>query len=211
MDPRNKRLIAIYAHPDDAEIWSGGTIAKWVQNGGKAKIVCFSKEIIRTEEAVAGAKILGSDIIVLKKAHTISSINIESVSKLIEKFNPHIVITHYYADSHPRHRNVFEIVSNAIIHNRIKNGNPELFLCANTYNEIGINGTFNPNVYIDISDYLDVKLTAIEQHKSQPYDMWKNMVVTQDTALGARLSKIKYAEGFIQIPILGKLAALSLF
>ena len=33
------RLTAIMAHPDDAEIWSGGTICKHVERGDEALII----------------------------------------------------------------------------------------------------------------------------------------------------------------------------
>lgn len=38
---RGRRLLAIVSHPDDAEFSAGGTIARWIQEGGEAHyLVC---------------------------------------------------------------------------------------------------------------------------------------------------------------------------
>ena len=212
MKPKGKKLMVVYAHPDDAEIWSGGAIAKWVDLGGAAKICCFAScDKNRKEEAVAGAKILKAKIEVLPAVPIYGVHNVDLIRDEISAYNPNILITHFYRDTHPEHRNVFEIVNNALIGNWIEKGNPEIFLCSNTYNSIGLDGGFEPDVYIDISDYMKVKLGAIRQHKSQPYKMWERCANDQAKTLAARLSGAKYAEGFVQVPILGKLANLSLF
>ncbi|MBN1162744.1 hypothetical protein JXA34_03300, partial [Patescibacteria group bacterium] len=140
-----------------------------------------------------------------------SKSNVTEVSKVIEDFGPDIIITHVAQDSHPEHRATFAIVSSSVVTSRINHGKPKLLLCANTYNEICLDGVFNPNVYVDVSGYFDTKMSAIEMHKSQPFQMWKKIATNQDVLLGSRLSDVKYAEGFLQVPILGKLANLSLF
>ncbi len=211
MDPKGKKLMTVFAHPDDAEIWAGGTIAKWDKRGGKSLVVCFTTDGTRKDEARRGASILGSELSIVEDNPEFSKPNIELVSKEIEEFSPEILITHTSQDSHPEHRAVFEIVSNSIINSRIRQGKPKLLLCADTYNEICLDGVFNPNIYVDVSDYFDLKMAAIEIYKSQPFDMWKKVATDQNELLGSRLSEVKYAEGFIQVPILGKLANLSLF
>jgi LmbE family N-acetylglucosaminyl deacetylase len=211
INPHGEKMIAVYAHADDAEIWSGGTIAKWNSLGGTSKILCFSTDNTRTEEAKGGASVLGAAISVIEKLPTKTDETSALVEVQIKEFNPTIVITHYYQDSHPEHRYVFEIVSNAIIQNRITAGNPKYLLSSNTYNEICLDGMFEPNVYIDISDNFELKLKAIEQHKSQPFEMWKKIATDQNTLLGSRISGTKFVEGFVQVPILGKLSILTLF
>lgn len=211
INPAGEKLMVVYAHSDDAEIWSGGTIAKWNSLGGTSKIVCFSKDDIRIEEARAGAQILGAGLSVIDSVPTQNSNSITLIEDQIKSFNPTVLITHYHQDSHPEHRDVFEIVSRAIVQNRITMGNPKCLLCADTYNEICLNGVFVPNVYIDISSHFDQKLSAIAQHKSQPFEMWQKIAADQNTLLGSRISGTKYVEGFIQMPILGKLSNLSLF
>ena len=47
------RLTAVMAHPDDAEIWSGGTIRKHVERGDEALIVY----IVAKEDSVEGGQV----------------------------------------------------------------------------------------------------------------------------------------------------------
>ncbi|MFH1407882.1 MAG: PIG-L deacetylase family protein [Patescibacteria group bacterium] len=211
MDPKGKKLMTVFAHSDDAEIWAGGSIAKWNALGGESMSVCFCTDSIREKEGISGAKILGSGFKVVKLAPFSNETSIKQVSDLIQEYKPEILITHYLKDTHPEHRNIFELVSLSLVNVKINTGSPKILLCANTYNELCLEDIFNPNLYIDISSYFDRKLEAIGKHKSQPFEMWRKIASDQNVLLGSRLSNVQYAEGFIQIPILGKLANLSLF
>jgi len=63
-----KRLLAIFAHPDDEAFGPGGTLAKWA-NAGEVNLICVTdggaagreKELAKTRrsELVSSAKILG--------------------------------------------------------------------------------------------------------------------------------------------------------
>jgi LmbE family N-acetylglucosaminyl deacetylase len=50
------RLTAILAHPEDTEIWAGGTICKHVARGDEALIVymAVTEDSVRGEEASGG-------------------------------------------------------------------------------------------------------------------------------------------------------------
>ena len=36
------RVLAVYAHPDDAEFFCGGTVARWVREGCEVHYVCIT-------------------------------------------------------------------------------------------------------------------------------------------------------------------------
>ncbi|MDP2671503.1 MAG: PIG-L family deacetylase [bacterium] len=38
-DPRNKKFLAVSAHPDDADFYAGGTMLSWLASGAKGSIV----------------------------------------------------------------------------------------------------------------------------------------------------------------------------
>ena len=61
---------------------------------------------------------------------------------------------------------------------------------------------FSPTDYIDITDVWEEKLELIRNYDSQPNDYWIKMVTNQNKMHGARCG-VPYAEGFIQISILG--------
>ena len=58
------RLTAVMAHPDDAEIWAGGTIRKHIERGDEALIIYMTalEDSVRGEEAKRGAAILGAEV-----------------------------------------------------------------------------------------------------------------------------------------------------
>jgi len=203
MNPSGKKLMTVFSHPDDAETWSGGTIAKWNSLGGESLITCYSEEETREAEAKAGAKVLGASFITL--------LSVESVMTEIENFKPDLLITHHCKDSHPEHREVFQLVSEATVHSKIALGKPQMILSASSYNDVLLDGIFEPNVYVDIGEFMPIKIQAIKEHTSQPIGMWTDMVKVQNKSTGLKLSGAKYAEGFVEVPILGKLFNKSLF
>ena len=49
------KILAVMSHPDDAEVWAGGTLAKYVAHGHGAHIVVmtYGDEDVRGAEARA--------------------------------------------------------------------------------------------------------------------------------------------------------------
>jgi LmbE family N-acetylglucosaminyl deacetylase len=53
-------VLTVMAHPDDAELWAGGTLARCADSGTVVTIaVPHHAEPVRDAEAAAGAAILG--------------------------------------------------------------------------------------------------------------------------------------------------------
>lgn len=109
------RILAIFAHPDDADIYAGGTLARLVKEGkqvGSVKLSLGNKgsrqeniteealSALRLEEDKAAMKVLGikdNDNFYLDFSdgeieNTLSTI--EKLVKVIRTFKPDIVITH---------------------------------------------------------------------------------------------------------------------
>src|SRR5919108_2197884 len=63
-EERQMKLLAMLAHPDDAEIWAGGTLFKHTQRGDQALIVYMAatEDSVRGEEGKRGAAILGAEV-----------------------------------------------------------------------------------------------------------------------------------------------------
>src|SRR5687768_5902459 len=57
------RIVAILAHPDDAEILAGGTLYQHRQRGDSVAIcsVTYTPDSVRGQEGAAGAQRLGAD------------------------------------------------------------------------------------------------------------------------------------------------------
>ena len=108
-------ILVLAAHPDDAEISCGGTIAKHVSLGHKVGIVDFTRGELgtrgnpetRAEEAKEGARILGVSLrenLGLKDGFFQNDPeNQMSVIRAIRKFKPEIILANAVYDRHIDH------------------------------------------------------------------------------------------------------------
>lgn len=191
-----QRFLFLLAHPDDLEIWTGGTVLNHLKN---KDTICaqylFCNDDKRLIELKKNADRLGIDIVITKE---------EIDTDSIVEFNPTIIITHWQFDSHPEHLIVYNLFLNLIprlvLNYKI---NFKAFSC-DCYNSLGnnINHIFIPTDYIDITNVWKAKLNYIRNFKSQPVSYWINMITNQNKIHGSRTG-VKFAEGFVQIPILG--------
>lgn len=85
------------AHPDDAELWAGGTIAAHVRHGGTAMIAVPRHDPVRDAEAASGADILGASPRLLDDPGP------AALAALLYDLHPDVVITHPVKDMHPDH------------------------------------------------------------------------------------------------------------
>ena len=181
-------ILVFAAHPDDAELSMGGTIAKLTKDKYKVGIIDLTKgelgtrgnEKTRQKEAAAADKILNvsvrrnlgipdGDIQRTKE-------NLMKVIKEIRKFQPSLIFAPYFNDRHPDHHDTSVLVKEAMFStglpkiitsdNRAKQTayRPQkLFYYMQTY-------TFEPTFVIDISDSFVQKMKAVKAFKTQFYD-----------------------------------------
>ncbi len=188
------KILNVFAHPDDLLLWAFGSmmIEKTRRN---AKVLHF----ILTKNKTKGKKNFG-----IYNEHKILTKNIQyrDLNKEILTVNPDKIITHWGFDSNEEHRIVFNLVSSAILSQRINNGKGELYSIS-TYNGIGLdNMEFAPDLLIDISDYWEVKKETILKLEDEPSYMWLEMARKQNEFYGSRI-KVKYAEAFKKINVAG--------
>lgn len=193
-----ERIAVVVAHIDDAEIWAGGTLIKYAGHADIVIYVLRCNDEIRKKEAQESEKKLNST--------SINVHNDEDLYKYLRDFRPTILITHWEMDSHPEHSEVFKLVQKYLPYLQIfENVKPNVY-CMETYNWLCIPPTrfFQPTKYINISEVWQQKLELIDIFESQPIQYWKDMVERQNSLAGAQVG-VKYAECFIQLPVLGVL------
>lgn len=148
----------------------------------------------------------------------------EEIVKVIRKLKPDLVITHdpawfyvpeagfgtaedgtkYSFVNHSDHRQTGIAVLDAVyplardlssFPKHIKEG-----LETHKVHEVYLNTFTNPNFYVDVSDTLDTKISAILEHKSQvdDPDYVKNTVTNRAIEMGKKAG-VQYAEGFIRL------------
>src|SRR5262245_25435757 len=171
-EERRMKLIAVMAHPDDAEIWAGGTICKHTERGDEALIVYMAatEDSVRGEEARRGAAILGAQVsfVGLTDGEVRDTPeDCERVSAILTGFAPDILLAHWTDDMHADHASTAAIVQRVLPFVICHIGKaPRLWAC-DTYFSTGARGPFVPDVYVDVTDQWSRKLAAIRAHRSQ--------------------------------------------
>lgn len=184
-------IIVIGAHPDDPEK-VGGTVYKWTQQGHNVVLVSVTNgnaghheltpdqlERTRREEARRAGEIVGAEYLVLdnddgKLMPTLE--NREKIIRLIREHKADIVITHRPYDYHPDHRNTGQLVLDAaymvtvptIVPNIMHLDRNPLFLYMS--DRFTQPSSFSPDVCVDISDVIEVKMDMYHQHTCQMYE-----------------------------------------
>jgi len=180
-------VLAIVAHPDDAEITCGGTLAKYckkghevyichVTDGSKGSLEHSSEEIakIRREESIESAKVIGANSIWGGFIDGEVVLDLKSRIKMIDiirKVNPDIIFTHSPNDYHSDHINISRLVFEATYLVGIKlwkteyESTDKVPILYYMDNVAGID--FIPSEYVDISETIDEKVKMMSKMKSQ--------------------------------------------
>jgi bacillithiol biosynthesis deacetylase BshB1 len=176
-------LLAIMAHPDDAELLCGGTLARMAAQGYRVGILdltagesgSFGTRDTRAREAAAAAKILGVSV---RSTAGLPDGRLENtpaaramVATKLRELQPRTVILHWSDARHPDHRAATEMARDACFIGGIKNATdvtgpphrPRKILYSLTYQEVHV----KPSFVVDISDFIERKLEAIFAFDSQ--------------------------------------------
>lgn len=183
-------ILVFGAHPDDAELGAGATIAKEVSKGKKVGIVDLTRgELgtrgsaeIRDREAANAAKILGIAVrenmefadgfFVNDKDHQLELI------KIIRKYRPEIVLCNAVDDRHIDHARGSKLVSDAcflsgLVKIDTKMDGDDVWQDAwrpkVVYHYIQWKN-LEPDFVVDVSGFMEKKVEAIMSYSSQFYD-----------------------------------------
>ncbi len=181
-DNINKADILFFGtHPDDVELYCGGTIHKLVKSGKKVIIVDLSRGELgtrgnaetRSSEADKAGKILG---ISSRECLNIPDGNIENnkenrekVISAIRKYQPEIIFAPYPFDRHPDHINAGELIRDSNFYSGLSKIEiqdsksykaPKVFYYPHNY-EIPVSFIF------DITDSFDKKMESVFAYSTQ--------------------------------------------
>ncbi|MGI2293493.1 PIG-L deacetylase family protein [Paenibacillus sp. GXUN7292] len=220
-------VLAVGCHPDDLEIGCGGTLAKLsaeghkvtmvhVANGNKGHKVIPTEELrlMRKQEAIAAGKLIGAEVISLDVPDlSVKSDSDELVQKLVQvirRVKPDYMITHPPEDYMKDHMEVSRAVFDASFAATVPyydeaSGLAEHHKVAPIYYMDTLAGVgFLPTEYVDISDYIELKIQMNDCHQSQIKWLYEHdgidfldFVRTVSKFRGLQCGK-PYAEGFTQ-------------
>jgi bacillithiol biosynthesis deacetylase BshB1 len=186
-------ILVLAAHPDDAELGAGGTIAKHAAAGKKVGIIDFTRGELgtrgtpetRKHEAAASAKILGITVrenLGLPDGFFQSDRDSQlSLVNSIRKYQPDVVLANAIYDRHIDHGKGASFAYDACflaglskIETLDQNGdNQAPWRPTAVYHYIQ-SLFIEPHFIVDVSDHWNVKLNAIQAYKSQFFDAQSN-------------------------------------
>lgn len=186
MGQRERRVLAVLAHPDDSEIYVSGTLAKFIASGAEVTVAIACRgdrggsvspeelALLRKNEASRSARLLGAAIDFLELGDGSlqdDPFHQDVFLRLIRRTRPTLVLTHSPTDYHLDHVRVSQLVQTAtwVCANAgvptpepAMDRLPGLFFCDNL---AGIE--FLPTHWVDVSDFGDLKQRMFSCHQSQ--------------------------------------------
>lgn len=195
-------VLTVMAHPDDAELWAGGTLARLAQSGTAVTIaVPEHADATRNTEAAAAADELGATY------QPYPAVNANTLHDLLDATRPEIVITHPMEDVHPDHRHVAAMLTATLPEIVIASGFPRRVYSGDTYNGLTVHGPIAAHSIIDVTATWDIKMRALAAHASQPIaEHFGPMAETLGRLWGSRIGA-RYGENFTPLPVLGRVPA----
>jgi LmbE family N-acetylglucosaminyl deacetylase len=200
-------LLAVCAHPDDFEISIGGTFSKAKAEGLKIGAIIFTKgesggyaeKSTREAEAMEGAKLIGLDYFEMLNFPDAGVVfGEEAIQALVPHLracSPKYIFTFLEDDYHPDHVAVSKITKAAAFVAGLKKHSAD----GTDWHYDGIlyfgaghkRNRRWPDIYVDISDHIDIKIRACDAHRSQNIT---EVVMALSRGYG-RVAGVEYAEG----------------
>ena len=193
-------ILAIGAHPDDIEFGCGGSLTKYSQRGHQLFLLVMTgggsgaPSETRMAEQTAARQILGANDIFwggYQDTHLgVDAEMIKKIESVIASVKPEFIFCHFPDDTHQDHRHLAQAIMSATRYIR----NVLFYEGPTTQN-------FNPQVYVDIADTLEVKLEALQAHRSQVMktnieDLSIIEVARSCANFRGIQGRVKYAEAF---------------
>ena len=181
-------ILVLASHPDDAELCTGGTIAKHISMGHKVGIVDLTRGELgtrgtpetRAKEAAKASEILGLNIREnLGFADGFFRNDEEhqrEVIRIIRKYQPEIVLANAVYDRHSDHSRAADLAYDscflsglAKIETSVDGKKQQAWRPGAVYHYIQ-SLYIQPDFVVDISDFWDTKVASYMAYKSQMFD-----------------------------------------
>lgn len=190
----NMKVLVIAPHADDEVLGMGGTIARFAKEKREIVVAVMTghgaephpiwpKETWSTvrAECQAAADILGVSEIIFEElpAACLDSMPAwkvnSAVEKLIEQVSPQEIYVPFAYDLHKDHGSIAYAVTVAVRPYLARAGSVKKIMAYETLSETHLASpylapAFQPNVFVDISNTVEVKLEAMRAYRSQIQD-----------------------------------------
>ncbi len=175
-------VLAIMAHPDDAELLCGASLARSVDRGRAVGILDLTggemgsagSGEIRAREAERAASVLG---VAVRRTAGLPDAGLENdhasrlvVARHLRELRPRIVVTHWKVGRHRDHRVASELVRDAAFLSGLRRlevegapFRPRKLVYATAFRE----DAPRPSFVVDVTEQIDRKMEALEAYGSQ--------------------------------------------
>ena len=182
-------ILIMAAHPDDAEMSCGGTIASAIAKGRKVGIVDFTRGELGTRgtpEIRAAEAAAASEILRISARENLGfrdgffkndEVHQMKLIAAIRRYQPEIVLANAIEDRHPDHGKGASLAVDACFLSGLRmietfdtDGTPQAAWRPKALYHYIQDVYIKPDLVIDISDYWALKEVAIRAYKSQFFD-----------------------------------------
>jgi len=179
-------ILAFAAHPDDAELCCGGTLAALTNKGKKAGVIDFTKgekgsrgtPELRMKEARKAADIIG---LTVRENLELPDTRLENreefrlkIIQKVRKYRPHICLVGAPEDRHPDHGNATSLALNALFYSGLikistedEDGKKQEPWRPSHILHYMQDRPFEPDIVFDITGTIETKKEAILAFSSQ--------------------------------------------
>ena len=178
-------VLAVFSHPDDAELTAAGTLLKLKHLGYRTGVLDMTRGEMgtrgtpegRAAEAQEAARIMRLDVrlnLEQPDGHVwLTEESRTALVRVIRKYKPKIILTAHWDDPHPDHAATARIVREAARLASMRRYDFEAgqdavkmpALAHSAYSRL-----VAPSFIVDITDFIEDKMRAILAHRSQFYD-----------------------------------------
>jgi LmbE family N-acetylglucosaminyl deacetylase len=217
-----ERAMVVFAHPDDAEIGSGGVVAKWIAMGCEVTyVLCTNGDAGTAERALTPAALAAkraeeqraaADFMRVKHVVMLGYPDgfledtrefLGDVVRALRQYRPHTVFVHdpyrIHNFQHRDHRKAGLTTTDAVYpfardHLHFAEQITEEGLAPHKVRELWYWGADEPNVIVDVTESIDRQIAALVRHESQ----MPGFNVAAGETIGERLKKgaAALAEGY---------------
>ena len=187
IDFSGERVLAVVAHPDDAELLCAGTLARARADGAVVGVAVLCRgnngqpakpipnlAAARRRELTAAMRLLGAEVFrgdVPDATLADAPAARQKVTEIFRRFRPTLVIAHAPEDYHPDHRAVSALADAAswfAASQGYKTKSRPLESAPALWWMDTVNGSgFLPDFYIDVGRFVSLKEQMLACHKSQ--------------------------------------------
>lgn len=220
-----QRVVAVYAHPDDADVSCGGTLARWAVEGAEVHVVVCAagdkgssdpdvvpselaaRRAVEVERAVAALGLAAHHALGHPDGELDNDASLRgSIVAVVRALQPDVVVCPdptavFFGSSyvnHRDHRMVGWATLDAVVHEARSPHYYPAAGAAHAVAEVWLSGSLEPDTWVDIASTIDAKTEALRCHESQVAEAgeWLRTFVQERAEEAGRAAGVRYAEGF---------------